>query len=117
MTFPKKLRRLQVNPFDHEYNQAISQLDEQIRQATELRDVNIRLMALNQVFLHPYSQGMDIGIVRRLLDEPESKEKIMIFFGRKFLDLRGTIHIIDGMYKQRAFLKDFALPIEESLVL
>ena len=100
-----------------EATKEIEQIKKWIETGKELRAVNDRLLELNWIFLHPYSQGMDIEILKRLLDGPNPEKKILNFFGKKFLNLISTLHFIEGFYKKRSFLKDFGQPIEESVIL
>lgn len=93
------------------------QIDRQIELVKRLDSVNSQLQRFNWIFLHPYSQGMDIEILRKLSEQPEPEEKILSFYARKFLDLRTTIHFIDGFYKTRPFLKDYVVSIEQSVIL
>lgn len=100
------------------YKKEIEQINSQIELVKKLDNINSHLQKFNWIFLHPYSQGMDIEILKRLSSETENPEdKILNFFASKFLDLRTTIHFIDGLFNKRPFLKDYVSSIEESVIL
>jgi hypothetical protein len=71
------------------------------------------------VYLHPYNQGFEIGLIEKYLAQKEEDigKKIFTLFGRKFLDFSWTISFMDGFYRKRPFLKDYADQIEESIIL
>lgn len=96
----------------------INLINEEIELLSKLNSINLYLQQYNWIFLHPYSQGIDIGILQRLSTKSENpKEEILNFFAKKFLDLRNTIHFIDGIYSKRPFLKEYSPSIEESVIL
>lgn len=100
------------------YKKEMKQINSQIELIKELDNINSHLQKFNWIFLHPYSQGMDIEILKRLSSETENpEEKILHFFASKFLNLRTTIHFIDGFFNKRPFLKDYVPSIEESVIL
>lgn len=96
----------------------LESIEKEIRIIEELNKVNSVLQQKNWIFLHPYSQGMDIEILQKLSSDPHDPDKkVFTFFARKFFDLRGTLHFIEGFYNTRPFLKDYTHVIKESLVL
>lgn len=100
------------------FRQELDQIETQIRLIEELDEVNANLQKNNWVFLHPYSQVGDIDVLKNIIigkDNPD--EEILRFFARKFFNLRGTIHFVEGFYNTRPFLKDFIDQIRESVVL
>lgn len=100
------------------FQNEINFINKEIELLSKLDSINSYLQQYNWIFLHPYSQGMDIGILQRLITEAENpKEDILHFFAKKFLDLRNTIHLIDGFYAKRPFLKEYCSSIEESVIL
>ncbi|MEP3388114.1 MAG: hypothetical protein ABJO02_08000 [Reichenbachiella sp.] len=99
------------------FEEEINQIDREIELVKRLDSVNNKLHKFNWIFLHPYSQGMDIEILRKLSLEENPEEKILAFYARKFLDLRTTIHFVEGFYKTRPFLKDYISSIRESVIL
>lgn len=100
------------------FQEELKQIETQIKTVEELDKVNQHLQRNNWVFIHPYSQGGDIGVLNRLIANSESpNEQIIHFFAQKFFDLRGTIHFIEGFYLTRPYLKDFVPTIRESVVM
>jgi hypothetical protein len=105
-----------MSSFEKKYQDELGQLDREIEIISRLDAVNSILHKYNWVFLHPYSQGMDIGILEKYIQE-NSEEKIFSLFASKFLDLRTTICFLDGFYKKRPYLKDYGEIIEQSIIL
>lgn len=99
------------------FEQEINRIDKEIELVKQLDSVNSELHRLNWIFLHPYSQRMDIEILSKLSLADNPEDKILAFYARKFLDLRTTIHFIEGFYKTRPFLKDYISSIRESVIL
>lgn len=99
------------------FSDEINRIENEIALAQRLDTVNSKLQNLNWIFLHPYNQGGDVEVLERICQEENAGEKITHFFAYKFFDLRATIHFIDGLYKKRPFLKDYADSIEESVIL
>ena len=100
------------------YNTEIKSIQNQIHISENLDSVNSSLQANNWIFLHPYSQGGDIGVIQRMISESENpNQEVIKFFADKFFDLRGTIHFIEGFFNQRPFLKDFTQNIREATIL
>lgn len=100
------------------YRREIEMINRQLEIVTKLDRINIRLHQYHWIFLHPYSQGMDIGILDRLLNESSSpEEEILKFFAHKFLDLRNTVHHLEGFFPTRPFIKEYVGSIKESFVL
>ena len=99
------------------FNEQIQRVEREIDRVKELDRVNLTLQSYNWVFLHPYSQGIDIGYLHKLIENENPEKEIFEFFAHKFLHLKATIHLIDGFYKNRPFLKDYAHSIEESVLL
>lgn len=102
----------------HAFRKEISLLDKRIAEVEELGAINERLKAFNWVFLHPFSQGGDMGVIKNILDSGQDMERrVLSLFASKFLSLRATIHFTDGLFKTRPFLGDYAVDIDESIVL
>lgn len=100
------------------FESELENIEKEIRIVEALNTVNSVLQQKNWIFLHPYSQGMDIDMLQKLSSDPHDPDKkVFTFFARKFFDLRGTIHFIEGFYNTRPFLKDYTPVIRESLVL
>lgn len=100
------------------YREEIELVNKGIETIKRLDAVNSKLQKLNLIFLHPYNQGIDIAFLNELANDPLTAEvKVSDFFAHKFLDLRTTIHFIEGYYKKRPFINDYATSIEESLIL
>lgn len=118
MSKPSKLYKLKIEAVKEAYKKEIKQINSQIDLVKKLDDINSHLQKFNWIFLHPYNQGMDIDILKRLSSETEEPEnKILHFFASKFLDLRTTIHFIDGFFNKIPFIKDYIPSIEESVIL
>lgn len=87
-------------------------------QIRRLDEVNQKLQSFNWALLHPYSQGGDIGVIERILRNHEDPgQEILKFFGKKFFQLRPTLHIVEGFLKDRPYLKDHGSTIERSFLL
>lgn len=100
------------------YEKEIEDIDKEIFIVKKLDNVNSSLRKYNWVFLHPYCQVFEISTLERIISENENtEEKILTHFAKRFLNLRSTIHFIDGFIATRPFLKDYKLTIEESFVL
>jgi hypothetical protein len=100
------------------FQEELKQIESQIKIVEQLDKVNQHLQKNNWVFIHPYSQGGDIGVLNSLIANTENpNEQVVHFFAQKFFDLRGTIHFIEGFYLTRPFLKDFVPTIRESVVM
>lgn len=100
------------------YRRGIDTLNKRIAEIKDLDAINIRLKEYNWIFLHPHSQGRDKAVIANILDSGINTEhEVLLFFANKFLNLRGTIHYIDGLFKKRPFLVDYANDIDESVVL
>jgi len=100
------------------YQDELSKLEREIDTAKRLDKVNNQLHSYNSIFLHPYSQGMDIGILQRIINDNENPEyEIFKFFAKKFLNLSNTIDFIEGFFPTRPYIKDYIIPIKESVVL
>ncbi|WP_430816554.1 hypothetical protein [Carboxylicivirga sp. RSCT41] len=101
-----------------EYKKELQHIQSQINIVKRLDIVNTQLHDYNWVFLHPYSQGMDIEILQNIINTNDDAEyNIFKFFARKFLDLRNTIHFIEGFFPTRPYIKDYINPIKESVIL
>lgn len=101
------------------YRQEIKKISQQLKIIQRIDNLNSKLREYNWIFLHPYNQGYEIGIFEKLITIPNKdiEEKIFARFARKFLDLSGTITMVDGYYRKRPFLNDFIQQIEESVIL
>ncbi len=99
------------------FTEQMNRVEREIDRVKELDKVNSILQSYNWVFLHPYSQGMDIGYMRKLVETENPEKEIFAFFAHKFLHLKATIHLVDGFHRNRPFLKDYAHYIEESILL
>lgn len=99
------------------YQNEIKGVKIEINRVKLMDTINEKLQRLNWIFLHPFSQGMDISYMQQVLKEDGSEEKIKDYFAIKFFNLPATIHLVDGMFKRRPFLKEFEYFIEESIVL
>ncbi|PKR81780.1 hypothetical protein CW751_00110 [Brumimicrobium salinarum] len=100
------------------FQKELNKIESQINTVEKLDKVNQHLQRSNWVFIHPYSQGGDIEVLTNLIANSENlNEDVVTFFARKFFDLRGTIHLIEGVYLTRPFLKDFVPTIRESIVM
>lgn len=100
------------------YEKEIEDINKEISIVEKLNEVNSSLRKYNWVFLHPYCQVFEINTLKKIISENDNtEEKILTHFAKKFLDLRFTIHFIDGFIATRPFLKDYKLSIEESVIL
>ncbi|WP_103068687.1 hypothetical protein [Aquimarina sediminis] len=100
------------------YKKEIEDINKQISQVKKLDQVNESLRKSNWIFLHPYVQVFEINKLRRIISENDNiDEKILTHFAERFLNLRSTIHFIDGFFATRPFLKDYEQSINESVVL
>ncbi|WP_417355375.1 hypothetical protein [Flavobacterium sp.] len=100
------------------YEKEIENINKEISIVKQLDEVNSSLRKYNWVFLHPYCQVFEINTLKRIISEnDDTEEKILTHFAKRFLDLRSTIHFIDGFISTRPFLKDYKLSIEESVIL
>lgn len=102
----------------NKYEKEIEHINKQISIVKELDEVNSDLRKYNWIFLHPYCQGFEIKTLKRIISENENtEEKILTHFAKRFLELRSTIHFIDGFIATRPFLKDYKSSIDESVIL
>lgn len=100
------------------FKEELHHIQREIQIIEELDKVNSHLQQYNWVFLHPYSQGGDIDVLRKMISESENPDdEIISFFARKFFDLRWTTHLIEGFYNVRPYLRDYTPVIRESVVL
>jgi len=100
------------------FQNEMSQINRELETIYALDKINSELRKFNWIFLHPYSHGIDVEHIGKLIsDSDKAEEAISNFFATRFLDLRTTIHFIEGFYKKRPFLKDYVASIEESVLL
>ena len=100
------------------YEKEIEDINKEISILKELDEVNSSLRKYNWVFLHPYSQVFEINTLKRIISKNDSaEENILTHFAKKFLELRSTIHFIEGFISTRPFLRDYKLSIDESVIL
>ena len=100
------------------YENEIEDINKQISVVQRLNDVNKDLRKYNWIFLHPYCQVLEINKLKRIVEEKTSaEENILKHFAESFLELRSTIHFLDGFFATRPFLKDYKKSIDQSVVL
>lgn len=100
------------------YEKEIEDINKEISIVKRLDKVNSSLRKYNWVFLHPYCQVFEINTLERIISENNNtEEKILTHFAKRFLNLRPTIHFIDGFIATRPFLKDYKSSIDESVIL
>lgn len=100
------------------YEKEIEDINKQISVVQRLNDVNKDLRAYNWIFLHPHCQVFEIKKLKRIVEEKISaEENILKHFAESFLNLRSTIHFLDGFFATRPFLKDYKKSIDQSVVL
>lgn len=100
------------------YEKEIEDINKQIAVVQRLNDVNKDLRKYNWLFLHPYCQVLEINKLKRIVEEKDNAEdKILKHFAESFLELRSTIHFLDGFFATRPFLKDYKKSIDQSVVL
>ena len=102
------------------YRSEIDQLNRQIELIKRIAKLNSKLLDLNWIFFHPYNQGFEVEYFEKIIRDfsgKKAEEKIFEQHARKFLNLELTITFVDGFYRKRPYLSDFADQVEESILL
>jgi hypothetical protein len=93
-------------------------LKRHIESIKEYNQFNKDLFISNQIFLHPYSQGIDFEQLPKLIKESEDPdEAVLIFFGKKFFNLRTNLSILHGYCGKQPYLKEYLNTITRSISL
>ena len=67
------------------FQEELKHIESQIKIVEELDNVNQYLQRNNWVFIHPYSQVGDIGILNKLIVNTEKANELVVHFFERFL--------------------------------
>jgi hypothetical protein len=100
------------------YQKALNHLEDRINLTKSLDEVNKLLTQYNLALLHPYSHGIEISHLKKILEENNNPyEEISLYFGKRFFNLTYTIDLIEGFFSFRPFIKEYIPSIKESVIL